>query len=180
VEVKTGNGAGRGSIDVQVSPEVFPVLQPSDLVCWAAGGLMMASWRSQTSMSLESFLDGLGGSWRALFDSNTPLSQQEFRAFAGTLGLVEEGPVSYTPEGLARLLASKGPLLEIGDDGIENNQIVHVRVITAVRGDGTPENTFVTLADSATGTIVTERFTIFDQRHAAEEPVQIGLGVFHY
>jgi hypothetical protein len=131
-------------------------------------------------MTIETMLDTVNDGWRSLFDINDVLSPQEFRKFAALLGLVEEGPVSYTPEGLAQLLASKGPLLEIGDDGIKDNLIVHIRVITAVKGDGTADHTYVTLADPDIGGIVTERFTDFDRRHTVEEVVQLGLGVFHY
>jgi hypothetical protein len=180
VEVKTGLGAGRPAIDVAVDPEVAPVQQPSNMTCWAAGGTMMESWRTQTSMSIESLLDGLGGEWRGIFDRNEGLTANQFRAFMAALRLVEEGPQSYTPEGLARLLANKGPLLEIGDDSIENNLVVHVRVITAVRGDGTPERTTITLADSATGTIKSEAFTEFARRHEATDPVRFGVGLFHF
>jgi len=179
VEVKTGRAVSP-AIDVAVDPAVAPVLQPSDMTCWAAGGTMMDSWRAQQSKTIESVLDQLGGDWRTKFDANEGLSAAEFRAFAGVLNLVEEGPASYTPQGLARLLTERGPLLEIGDDGIENNKIVHVRIITAVRGDGSADGTTVTLADSATGTIVTEPFSEFDRRHGATDAVDVGLGLFHY
>jgi len=180
VEVKTGDGAGRPALDVAVDPPVAPIQQPSNMTCWAAGGTMMASWRAQTSLTIQSVLDGLGGDWRKKFDNNEGLSANQLRAFLAALNLVEEGPASYTPEGLARLLADKGPQLEIGDDGIENNLVVHVRVISAVRGDGTPEHTTVTLADSASGTLVNEAFTEFDRRHDATDPVRFGVGLFHF
>ncbi len=141
---------------------------------------MMASWRAQTSLTIESVLDGLRGDWRKKFDNNEGLTANQTRAFFAALKLVEEGPASYTPEGLARLLADKGALLEIGDDGIENNLVVHVRVINAVRGDGTPDGTSVIVADSASGTLVTEAFTEFDQRHDGTDPVRFGLGLFHF
>ena len=180
VEVTTGSGAGSAPIDVAVSPQVVPIQQPSNLTCWAAGGAMMASWRAATSLSIETVLDGIGGEWRGKFDRNEGLTATQLRAFLAALNLVEEGPQSYTPEGLARLLANDGPQLEIGDDGIENNMIAHVRIITAVRGTGKFTGTQVSLADSAAGTIVTETFTEFDRRHGANDPVQVGVGLFHF
>jgi hypothetical protein len=170
------------AIDEKVNPQVVPVRQPSHLVCWAAGGTMMVSWRLNTpTMTVGAMLDGLlDGNWRKLFDDNKPLSGEQFRTFAAALDLVEEGPMSYTPEKLAQQLKSKGPLLEIGDDGIRDNLIVHIRVITAVKGDGTDDHTNVTLADPDGGITYTERFTEFARRHEAEEAVQLGIGVFHY
>ena len=181
VEVTQGVGAGRPSIDIAIDPDIDPIQQPSNLTCWAAGGTMMAAWQARQSLSIETVLDGLGGNWREKFDRNEGLSPQEFRAFMAALGLVEEGPQSYTPEGLARLLAAKGPLLEIGDDGIENNLIVHVRIISGIKGDGRAEGTTVRLADSATGQIIpAESFVTFDRRHGATDAVRAGLGLFHF
>ena len=57
---------------------------------------------------------------------------------------------------------------------------MHVGIITAVRGDGTPDGTTVTLADAATGTFVTEAFTAFDRRHASRDAVRFGSGIFHF
>jgi hypothetical protein len=181
VEVKQGASAGRTSLDVQIDPDIIPLKQTSSLTCWAAGGTMMAAWQAREPLAVETVLDRLGGEWRGKFDRNEGLTANEARAFFGALGLVEEGPQSYTPEGLARLLADRGPLLEIGDDSVENNQIVHVRIITGVRGDGRLENTTVRLADSATGTIIpAESFINFDRRHGAEDAVNFGVGLFHF
>jgi hypothetical protein len=180
VEVNTGTAAGRPMLDVAVDPDVVPILQRSSLVCWAAGGAMMEAWRSRQSLTVEQVLDSLGGDWREKYDLNQALTVAELRAFLAALRTVEEGPQSYTPEGLARLLGRVGPLFEVGDDGIQNNQLSHVRIITAVKGDGTPEGTTVTLADPATGTNVVESFTAFDVRHASPDPVALMVGIFHF
>jgi hypothetical protein len=182
LEVKTGGAAGGRDIDVAIDPPIDLLKQPADKdkTCWAVGGTMMAGWRARQSMTIEAALDKLGGEWRGKFDHNEALTTAEARAFFAVLGLVEEGPASYTPEGLARLLASKGPLLEISDDDVENNRLVHLRIITAVRGDGSLERTTVSFADTATGTIADERFTEFDRRHGATDPLRFGLGLFHF
>ncbi|MEU9918995.1 papain-like cysteine protease family protein [Streptomyces sp. NPDC051001] len=180
VSVKTGTGVPGLALDVDVDPPVEPMRQPSDLTCWAAGGTMMDNWRAARSASIETVLGGLGGEWLTLFQQDRSLTPTAFRAFMAALGLVEEGAASYTPEGLARLVREVGPLLEIGDDGVENNALVHVRIIVGVHGDGTTEGTTVTLADSATGVLTVEKFTRFDARHGAHEPVVTGLGIFHF
>ncbi|MBO4274347.1 papain-like cysteine protease family protein [Microbispora triticiradicis] len=94
----------------------------------------------------------------------------ELRAFLGALALNEDGPVSYTPEGLARLIEQVGPVLDIGDDGIEGNEVSHVRILTGVSGDGTPNGTTISYADPATGTAMPPMtFRVFDQLHGGTE-----------
>jgi hypothetical protein len=180
LEIKTGDEAGKRALDVAINPDLSPVKQPSNLTCWAAAATMMESWRTQTSLSIESVLDGLGGEWRGKFDRNEGLTKNELRAFFANLNLVEEGAQSYTPEGLSRLLAGAGPLVEIGDDSIENNLVVHIRIITSVKGDGTLNGTTITFAESATGTIKGESFSQFARRHESADAVKFGVGIFHF
>jgi hypothetical protein len=180
VSVQTGTAAGRPVLDVEVDPAVVPVKQKSAMVCWAAGGTMMRNWKTRQTSTVEKVLDDLGGDWRSKYDLNQALTVAELRAFLGALALTEDGPVSYTPEGLARLIEQVGPVLEIGDDGIEGNQISHVRILTGVSGDGTPDGTTVSFADPATGTAKTMTFRVFDQLHGGTDPVALLLGVFHF
>ncbi len=180
VELKTGEAAGRQRIDVKVDPEVQPVQQRSNLTCWATGAVMMESWRTQTSISEETLLDSLGGEWRGKFDRNEGLTVAELRAFLAALSLTEEGAQSYTPDGLARLIAEHGPGFEVADDAIENNLLVHVRIITGVAGDGTPGGTEVTLVDTASGRSETQSFTEFDRRHSSADAAGFGVGILHY
>ena len=88
--------------------------------------------------------------------------------------------MSYSVEGLARLLRSEGPLWTVSDDLFEGNNIVHVRIVTAMKGDGTVDGTTVTLADSASGTSVTESFRTFANRLEASDPVRFGAGIYHF
>ena len=95
------------------------------------------------------------------------------------VGLTERPPQSFTPQGLARLL-SAGPVLTVGDDGVRTNHVVHVRIVTQMKGDGTPEGTQVIAADSAAGTEVPFDFVTFARNLEAPEPVATGLGVFQF
>lgn len=179
VELTTKNAVGDRALDVAVDPAVTPIRQRSTRVCWAAAGAMMRSWQLRTAQSVETFLDGLGGDWRARFDRDEALPPVEFRAFMAALGLVEEAPQPHTPQGLARLLAS-GPLLAIGDDGVRDNQIVHVRIVTRVTGDGTPNGTRVIAVDPAVGAPVPLEFSAFIRNLEAHEAVATRLGIFHF
>lgn len=180
VEVKTNSKTTSEGIDVSIDGLFVPVEQPSNMTCWATAGAMLRSWQTQTSMTIESVLDGLGGGWRAKFDANQGLSGAELNAFVTALGLSAEGPMSYSVEGLARLLREEGPLWVVSDDQFEANNIVHVRIVTAMKGNGTPDGTTVTLADSGSGTFVTEPFTEFARRLEASDAVNFGAGIYHF
>ncbi|MFL5798317.1 MAG: papain-like cysteine protease family protein [Actinomycetota bacterium] len=180
VEVKTGNKAAAQGIDVSVDPPIAPVKQKSTMTCWAAAGTMMASWKASASMPPESVLDGLGGSWRAKYDADQGLTTTELHAFAEALGLRQEGPASYSVEGLARLVKQYGPLWVISDDSFEGNKIVHARIVTAVKGDGSIDGTTVILVDPVPGAFVTEAFTRFAKRLEATDVVNFGVGIYHW
>jgi Papain-like cysteine protease AvrRpt2 len=180
VEVKTREAASRPSIDLAVTPDLVPVKQPSDMTCWAAAGTMLLSWRAQVSMSIQTAMDSLDGGWRAAFDADKGLTLGELQGFAAAVGLAEEAPASYTPEGLARLLEAHGPLWIISDDAVEANLVVHAQIITAIRGDGTTAGTTITLADSASGTLVTESFEDVGRRLEAGDPISFGAGIYHF
>jgi hypothetical protein len=180
VEVKSTGKPKTISIDVAVDPPVTPVQQPSTMTCWAAAGTMMKSWKSELSMTIETALDKIGGPWRAKFDANSALTSSEVADFAKAIGLTEEGPMSYSVKGLADLLEAKGPLWTIGDNDFDNDNIVHARIVTAMKGDGTVDGTIVTLADPTTGTFITEPFKKLAQRLEGNEPVKVGRGIFHW
>jgi hypothetical protein len=180
VELTSGSGVTANGVDVAVKPPVTLARQANDNGCWAAAGTMMTNWKAGTTRTVEDVLDGLGGNWRALYTANTALGTGELRAFNGALGLTEEGPASYSLEGLARLLSSHGPLIVIHDDTSPTNQHVHAMVVTEMHGDGTPDGTKVTLLDPGSATPATETFTEFQQRLEARESVDVGVGIFHW
>ncbi len=181
VEVKTGSKIQRPSLDVRIDPELDPVEQATPNVCWAAAGTMMLGWKRRISLTVEAALDALGGDWRAKHDADTPVTAAELRDFTTALALSEEGPASYTPAGLANLLAAHGPVWVISDDDFgAGNRLVHARIVVALRGDGTPDGTTVRLANSASGTFESEPFTEFARRLEADEPVAFGVGVFRF
>ena len=69
----------------------------------------------------------------------------------------------------------------ITDDAFgPGNKLVHIRIVTAVRGDGTPAGTTVVLVDSANGTAAPEAFTDLAARLEATEAVAFGTGIFHF
>lgn len=182
---RSGAGAteketGKQVLDVFVTPELKPIPQPSPMTCWAATGVMLKSWQAKKDLSLQEVLDGLGDGWRAKFDAGQGLSATELAAFARALGLVEQVPMHYSVMQLAEILQQHGPIWVISDDPFEGNHTVHLRVVTAIRGDGSPDGTMVTLADSASGNFVMESFAEFARDLQASDPMAFGAGVYHF
>jgi hypothetical protein len=66
---------------------------------------------------------------------------RNIHSFANSHGLILYGPMSWTVEGLARLL-SRGPLMLIGSMPFD-----HAVVLAAMQGDGTPKGTLLTIYD---------------------------------
>lgn len=181
VEVKTGDKVAQVRVDVAVDPEVDPIKQKTDNVCWAAAGTMMRNWKQRASETVEATLDAMGGPWRGRYDADTALTAGDLREFTAALGLAEESATTYTVDGLVALLSAHGPLWVITDDVFgPGNRLVHARIVTAVRGDGTPKGTTVVLADSATGGTESEPFEDFARRLEASEAVAFGTGIFHW
>jgi hypothetical protein len=182
LEVKTGGQVGKADkISVAASPDVDIVVQKTNMVCWAAAGTMMRNWKRKEKHTVEATLDALGGPWRARYDANNGLTAQQLQDFTAALGLSVEGPMSYAVEGLESLMAAHGPLWAITDDAYgDGNQVVHARLVVAMRGDGTPDGTLVTIADPGFAVPQAESFATFSTRLEATEAVAIGTGIFHW
>jgi hypothetical protein len=60
------------------------------------------------------------------------------------------------------------------------NLLVHVRIVTAIRGDATPDGTTATSAESVSGTFAPEPFSGFTRRLETSDPVRFGAGVYHF
>jgi hypothetical protein len=177
VEVKTG---GNGAIDFDVTPPVSPVKQPSANVCWAAGGAMLMSWKQAVSLTIEAAADAAGSGWRGKLDADHALTLAEIKAYVKAIGMSGESSMCYLPRGLLRLLADHGPLWVIGDDAVANNQMAHVRVVTGMHGDGTPDGTEVYFVDPADGAADHESFTAFSAHLEAADPASLNLGIYHF
>lgn len=150
----TGSGSstttGTGSPDetgaaIDISYQVELIPQTTAVSCWAASAAMIVAWResenTQTSFSInpEDIARQVGG-WRQLFN-NQGLPPDNTEMF-DVWGLRYEYPQSYTVEGFAQLMRM-GPLWVATD----LNNGAHVVVVSAMRGDGTPEGTILSIHD---------------------------------
>ena len=70
--------------------------------------------------------------------------------------------------------------MAVGDDAVVNNAMSHVRIIAGVTGDGSADGTRVIIADSKDGQIRPMQFKDFARLHGGADPVNLGLGIFHF
>jgi hypothetical protein len=118
--------------------EVPLVQQLTGMSCWAACAAMLVGWRDCIEIDAEEVARG-SGRWHAYSDGLEP---KDVEAFARAWGLVVARPREISVPELRRLVEDHGPLW-VG----EASPGLHVIVIAGMYGDGTPEGTFVRIAD---------------------------------
>lgn len=179
LELFVGPNAKTSPVDFEVNPTVSALQQTSPLTCWAAAGAMMASWQKRVSMSIDTALEELGGQWLEAFKTGQALTIPELHAFAAALGLKEETKAPATVDGMLDLLQRHGPLWVITDDSVDNNKLVHARIVTAIKGDGTVDNTEVTFIDTAGGQAPPESFKEFAQKMITADTATVDVAILH-
>ncbi len=123
------------SIDVRYNVQLVP--QQTGYSCWAAGFAMIVGWRDQMSID-PSEIARATGYW-AQYQSG--LHPEDTRVM-NVWGFTPEAPQSYTIQGFADLLRNYGPLwVASAEPG------PHIRVVTGIQGDGTPDGTRLFIND---------------------------------
>jgi hypothetical protein len=143
-------------IDVQAPGLIVPVKQPKTMACWATAATILAAWKDNTVLTIDTVLGRAGAEYVTLFNNNTGLSGSKKPAFLSSLGFKAEAPQNFTIKGWGGLLKSNGPLWVTTAEGPAQNFSVHARVMTRVFGDGTPDGTKFTFIDPADGKEHTE------------------------
>jgi N-acetylmuramoyl-L-alanine amidase len=135
----------RGRVSVRARRESFDIWHEVPLVqqltgmsCWAAAAAMVVGWRDCIDVDAEE-VAAATGRWESYRDGLEP---RDVDTLARTFGLVAEKPRKYTLAEVRRLLERYGPLW-VG----EASPGLHVVVIAGMYGDGTPDGTFVRIAD---------------------------------
>ena len=117
--------------DVQLVP------QQTGYSCWAAGAAMLVSWRDSISIDPAEIAAAIGY-WQQY---QTGLAAEDTTMF-DAWGLHPEPPQTYTVDGFVQLLNDHGPLwVASAEPG------PHIRVVTGVTGDGTPDGTILSIND---------------------------------
>lgn len=119
-------------IAVELGVALIP--QPTPVSCWAAALTMIVSYRDQTSYTPEKIASAAG------MNVSTGYGWADIHKAAAKWGLKTEGPASAMPAGWAQLLQMVGPLwiVEVGAP-------YHAVVLAGMHGNGSPDDTEVTL-----------------------------------
>src|SRR5262249_46647701 len=117
--------------DVQLIP------QQTNMSCWAAGCAMLVGWRDQMSVD-PSEIANATGAWAAYANGLAPNDTSVFPIW----GITPEAAQCYTVQGFYDLLNTYGPLwVASAEPG------PHIRVVTGITGDGTPDGTTLSIND---------------------------------
>jgi hypothetical protein len=146
--------------------DIMPVeAQPKSMACWATVTTMLMSWKDQVCYPIESAMDTIGAEYRKIYEDNTGLYPDKIEAFTQATGLTIEWPQCETPESMLALLQNYGVLVIIDDEDPSAAFAVHARLVTGIRGDGTPDGTFLTIVDPAGGRTYEESFSSFANKY---------------
>ena len=176
-----GLGAGRvmrrparalGAIDVSVDGTVGPLRQASAMTCWATVYTMLVNWKNQRSETVESAIAAVGPRWANILAQGATrgLAAAEKVDFLADAGLVALPPQNPMIETWAAMIRDYGPIWVTTDEGgaTATRHFIHARVLLAMRGDGTPAGTQLTLINPSTGTTITESFERFLEKFEKE------------
>ena len=139
------------AIDYMV-PEPMPqVGQPSGATCWAAAFAMLYGWKTKNAaITFNDAMTAAGPRWKNKSQEPTKENQgihsSETADFCADTGLVML-PMNPSIDGITQLLRQNGPLMIWLRLATNTDNWTHARVITGIRGDGTPDGTTLLLMD---------------------------------
>jgi hypothetical protein len=176
--------ARAAAIDFKVPGTVPAIQQPSGMTCWATTATIMRSWKTNSSMTIETAMAAAGAGYLAQFKANEGMSGAAKPAFLQAMALKAEGPQNFSIAGWEKLLRTHGPLWVTTNEGSGKNFAIHARVITGIDGDGTAEKTFFTIVDPGLGAVVRESVATFIQKFEsvarADQATDLRPQVVHY
>lgn len=180
-----------GSISIDEKLASVPLInQPTTNTCWAASAAMMYSWKNQQEYSIGGALSEISYWYWSKFQTSFDLDDsgwlpydEHVEFFVHNMGLTGSAMPGSISE-LRVLLQNHGPLLVVTDENIsETETSAHIRVVTGIKGDGTPDCTYVILYDPwANGSVTFE--SLADLNSKANELITnrpvIGFNIFYY
>jgi|GEM_PF-3454810 len=134
---------------VAISYTVPAIKQPTTMSCWATAIAMMLGWKKSMSFDPKTIADELGYTKQFKSGGLHPEDTKVFKHW----GLRWDAPMCYSVQGFADTLKAYGPVWLAG-----NPKAPHVRVVTGMKGDGTPKGTKVMINDPAGGKKYTREF----------------------
>ncbi|MEO8269672.1 MAG: papain-like cysteine protease family protein, partial [Aureliella sp.] len=155
-----------GVLHISVEP-ISHMIQPTNMVCWAAAGTMLISARDRMSYTITAAMqradaaDPIYG-YLKMFNSNTGLPPADTGRYTRALGLRVGPAASFNVQGWRSLLSSHGAIGVVG-----LSPFLHIRVITEMRGDGTVFGTNFTVHDPGRSVPYSELFINLAERYEA-------------
>jgi PKD repeat protein len=123
-------------VDVMYDVQLIP--QDTGMSCWAAGAAMLVGWRDRVSINPKDIAARIG--YTAQYDTKG-LDGSDTEMF-NAWGLVPEPPQTFSVASFKQMLEDFGPLWVAS--GVPS---AHIRVVTGMIGDGTPDGTLVYIND---------------------------------
>lgn len=135
--------------NIRFDVEMIP--QTSNVSCWAAATAMIVGWRDWVVLRPEEIAEGTG--YWAFYHNDRyridrELDPEDLNMFE-VWGLIPETRRDFSLEDIADLLWNYGPLWVASDEDLTDSgrRYGHIRVVTGIRGDGTPQGTILYIND---------------------------------
>jgi hypothetical protein len=148
----TSRAAPAPTIDYTVPNKMFPMAQPKTMACWATSGAILASWKDKRAVPTDEFVSRLSEEFRLIYDTNAGLMPADQPELMKKAKLRQELPQSYTVDAWLSMLKSYGPLWVTTAFPLPKDHWgVHARIVSAIKGDGTPDGTTLHIIDPDRG-----------------------------
>jgi hypothetical protein len=135
--------------------------QPTSMVCWATVHAMMRSWKFQVSLGIRDAAGAVDEKYGVMVDKNQGLPPAEFGPFLAAAGMEHQPMINLMISAWVDLLRTKG-LIWVGTlNSIGPGAGLHSRIIEAMSGDGSVDNTIMHIIDPAGGRQYQETFRDF-------------------
>jgi peptidoglycan hydrolase-like protein with peptidoglycan-binding domain len=155
-----------GILHISVEP-ISHMVQPTNMVCWAAAGTMLISARDQMSYTINAAMQKAdsadpGYGYLNKFNTNQGLPPSDTGRYTRALRLQVGPAASFTVLGWRTLMSAHGAIGVVG-----LSPFLHIRVITEMHGDGSVFGTHFTVHDPGTPITYKELFINFAERYEA-------------
>lgn len=147
---RTGAASRSTVIDYTVPNRVFIIAQNKTMGCWATTSAILVSWKEKKLVPVEEMLGRVSEKYRILYDTDAGLLPPDQPDLIKPLGLTQEAPQNYSVDGWLSLLKRFGPLWVTTAFPKPNDKWgLHARVVSGIKGDGTPDGTTLHVYDPA-------------------------------
>lgn len=149
--------------------------QPKSMDCWATALTILYSWKyKDNTIKIEDVVRKYGNNYVILFQTNSGIVSDEEKELYRLANLNVIQGVNPTIASWYNLLKKHGPL-SITVDADPPLGTIHALVVNGIKGDGSPEKTFIDYVDPADGKQYNLKFSEFIKLYegAASWPLQI-------